>query len=410
MRSCARVLIACGLAVAGGWACTQRDDREATAGGESNADELAPIARDQRSVLRAEGQDGASLIRMLGCGGCHVGVPAPDRSIAGPLGIGDPERDPASTFTYLRDSPRSGDAHSPSFHLDDSEAVALSLYLADGSAGDGGARSRFDATRVTHNDVDAEDGARIFRALNCAACHEHDTAGPRRNGPPLVGAVSRLRRTALRDFLLHPHAVRPFGFEPGGGGRMPDFALTAAEADSIIVYLGTLGVQFETDEFQESSDGLSAFGVAKARALLEHKLSCLGCHALDGEGGRIGPDLAHAGERLTPEYLVAILRDPQEAMPGTVMPRPALPRERRDLIIAFLIARGGAVAAVANEGADANGELVPGGETDEAAETGEPSSSMGAAIAERAGYLSLIEHPTTYPPAVSAMEIGRAHV
>lgn len=404
MRRRRGLLVVSGLFVVGGLGCTDRSDLETAARGSSDADPRGSMVRGQRSRLRSQAHDGASLIRVLGCGGCHSGVPTPERSIAGPLLVSDPGRDPASTFAYLRDSPRTAgrsQAHVPSFHLDDAEALALSLHLAGGSADGGDARRRLDAARATHGEVYAEDGAGIFRALNCAACHEHDGVEPRRNGPPLAGAASRLRPAALRGFLRRPHAVRPFGFEPGGGGRMPDFALSDAEADSIAAYLRTLPVRFES-RGTSAPGALSPFRAAKARALLERKLSCLGCHSLDGEGGRIGPDLARAGERLTPEYLTAIISDPQHAMPGTVMPRPALPGATRDLVIAFLAARRATGPADGDGAHEAEGAGDTKGARDMDAETDASlGSSQDSVDIERAGYLSLIDHPITHPASVS---------
>lgn len=370
------------VAVAGTVRCSQGDvrtpERAETARPRSTSQEQRPIG------ARAAAGDAESLIQALGCGGCHTGVPVPRGPIARPLGVRDRALDLASTFAYLRDSPRAGtpkEAHIPSFHLSDAEALALSLHLAGGPDGGGRARRRFDSARGAHRAVEAEDGARIFRALNCAACHVQEGAEPRKNGPPLAGVASRLRPAALRDFLRHPYAVRPFGFEPGSGGRMPDFVLNDAEVDSVVAYFGKVHIEFGF--FETDGPGvLSAFSAAKARALLERKLSCLGCHALDGVGGRIGPDLGRAGERLEPEYLAAIITDPQRTMPGTVMPRAMLPPATRDLIIAFL-ASGGA----AGSGDEA------GGARDASGDELEP---------DRSGYLSLIDHDITYPPALDA--------
>lgn len=390
------------VALAAGLGCAQRDGAETTARVTSDVDTPGSMVGD-RSALRAEAHDGVAIIRALGCGGCHNGVPEPARAIAGPLTERDPAREVAATFVYLRDTPRAaapGAAHTPLLHLDDAEALALALYVAGGPTAGGAARGRFDAARQMHGDIEAADGARIFRALNCAVCHEHDGVEPRKNGPPLAGVASRLRPAALRDFLRRPRAVRPFGFEPGGGGRMPDFVLSDTEVDSIAAYLGTLEVSF-APHAPPMTGALSAFGAAKARTLLEQKLSCLGCHALDGVGGRVGPDLARAGERLTPEYLAAIVSDPEHAMPGTIMPAAAMPRATRELIIAFLAARGATRPAGGDATADAKDERGASNETGQTR-----GFSERAAEVDRAGYLSLIDHPITYPPVLSVMERG----
>lgn len=72
---------------------------------------------------------------------------------------------------------------------------------------------------------------------------------------------------------------------------------------------------------------LSAFEMEKAERLLSEKLPCLGCHELDGEGGRIGPSLSSLKDSLPPDYVFAMISDPQNTFPGTVMPRIPLMRK-----------------------------------------------------------------------------------
>lgn len=90
---------------------------------------------------------------------------------------------------------------------------------------------------------------------------------------------------------------------------------------------------------------LSAFAAAKAERLLRDRLPCLGCHVLEGEGGRIGPDLSRVGERRSASYIVRMIRDPQRTVPGTVMPRIPMSRQMSALIATHLAGRNGGSSA-----------------------------------------------------------------
>jgi mono/diheme cytochrome c family protein len=80
----------------------------------------------------------------------------------------------------------------------------------------------------------------------------------------------------------------------------------------------------------------SAFAARKAERLLESQLPCLGCHTLRGTGGRIGPDLTTVRERRSPDYIAAMIKDPQQVVPGSAMPRPLLDAASRDLVTTYL--------------------------------------------------------------------------
>ncbi|MFQ5703638.1 MAG: c-type cytochrome [Gemmatimonadales bacterium] len=90
----------------------------------------------------------------------------------------------------------------------------------------------------------------------------------------------------------------------------------------------------------DQRDSLSAFARKKAEYLIRERMSCLGCHRLDGDGGRIGADLSDVGGRRTREFIAAVLHDPKTAVPGTIMTYTPMPEKTLQLIVAYLSERG----------------------------------------------------------------------
>ncbi len=85
----------------------------------------------------------------------------------------------------------------------------------------------------------------------------------------------------------------------------------------------------------------SPFAAAKAERLIRERLACLGCHQLDGDGGRIGPDLTDVGSRRSAAFIERMIRDPQGAVPGVVMPKTPLTEPVLLLLVDYLQSRGG---------------------------------------------------------------------
>ena len=75
----------------------------------------------------------------------------------------------------------------------------------------------------------------------------------------------------------------------------------------------------------------------KARKLMADKLSCLGCHRLGDEGGRIGPNLSNLKKNLQSEFVYEFIKNPQGILPETLMPKIAMPESTLALITNFLV-------------------------------------------------------------------------
>jgi mono/diheme cytochrome c family protein len=184
--------------------------------------------------------------------------------------------------------------------------------------------------------INASLGEKIFRSQNCAACHRHSTLASLliKNAPDLSSQGNRVQKEWLDAYLKKPQPIRPFGFFPGSGSRMPDFRLTDAEINLLSAYL-LKQKRSIVSTFQPRK--LSAFSRAKAQTLLQEKLSCLGCHQLGNDGGRIGPNLSSLNRRLQPAFVYQFIQNPQALQPETVMPKIVLPPPTLDLIANFLL-------------------------------------------------------------------------
>jgi mono/diheme cytochrome c family protein len=335
----------------------------ADAGAALRSDSQAPA----REPAAAIAQNGEELIRALGCAACHADLPRNTAVSAAPA-ITRLSVD--SVYAVLRRRPVSGSgARMPYFHLDEREALALALYLGQG-------QPRRELLQLARREpaLTAAQGQRIFAALNCAGCHTHPDHRMESVGPLLAFEGARVRQEWLRNWLQRPHAVRPFGVRPGSGARMPDFALSGAEADSITTFLLQRVIPLAV--FRPSV--LSASATSNVDTLLSKRWSCLGCHAWDGRGGRIGPDLAMAGNRLRPEFVRAMLENPQHVAPGTIMPRPPMPAATLDRIASRIVLAEGTAPA--------------------------PNSDSATA-----GYLSLVDHATIEVPADSVGSLYASH-
>lgn len=364
--------------------------------------------------------DGAVLTKALGCGACHAGVPEGDavREVAPPFGEGMAPLAPAYIFHYLDDPqtvrPEIAPARMPLYELDERERVALALFVTNERE----LRGVDDALRAAmarHPDADRAEGGELFETLNCGSCHLHPDIPPRLTAPDLGATGLRVRQDWLEGYLASPVTIRPAGTSPGRGGRMPDFRLSPAEITAISGFLLTLETPSPgAPAAAAASPGaptartgapgtggapqpatasgaarippweplaLPPFSMQKAETLLEDRWSCLGCHQLGEEGGRIGPRLDGIAQRLRPEYVRHLVEDPAHLAPGTIMPSSLEQPDRMDLIASYLLLRDapwtGSERLPGMPALPASGSVTP---PDAASATGAGPASPTAAI------------------------------
>ena len=105
-------------------------------------------------------------------------------------------------------------------------------------------------------------------------------------------------------------------------------------------------------------NSLTPFAERKAVTILRQQASCLGCHELNGDGGRLAPSLTDVGNRRSAAYIRAMIDDPQRVVPGAAMPRPRLDSATKALITSYLT-RGASPGPVPVPQSQADRSLTP---------------------------------------------------
>lgn len=138
---------------------------------------------------------------------------------------------------------------------------------------------------------DRAEGARHFRT-QCAACHGADGGGSAA-GPNLTAGEFRRGDSDEQIFNTVLKGIP--------GTNMPPFPGSGREAWQIVGFVRSLGA----GKAAEQAKGDPARG-----AQVFQQSGCRGCHAVAGDGGIIGPDLAAIGSLRSLTQLKSAITDP----------------------------------------------------------------------------------------------------
>src|SRR5579885_3801206 len=142
--------------------------------------------------------------------------------------------------------------------------------------------------------ADIAAGAKTFRS-HCSPCHGIRGEGGR--GPNL--ASGRFYHGSSDKALLETISNGIPGTEMPGLFYSPD------RIRQIVAYIRSLN----------AATARSLTGDAARGAVIFRNKGCPQCHLVNGEGGRLGPDLTRIGEMRSPDYLRRAIIDPGADVP-----------------------------------------------------------------------------------------------
>jgi cytochrome c oxidase cbb3-type subunit III len=135
-------------------------------------------------------------------------------------------------------------------------------------------------------------GKQLF-AGNCAGCHGFDGGG--QLGPNLHGVAERKGDAGVFAVIRN-----------GQGGMPPQMSLNDQRAWQVVAFVRTLG--------ESGSTEVAKGDAMKGKAVYDAN-GCALCHAIDGQGGGVGPQLTTIGKSRVPSYFHAFLLDPGKNPP-----------------------------------------------------------------------------------------------
>lgn len=146
--------------------------------------------------------------------------------------------------------------------------------------------------------ADLNNGARNFRN-HCAICHALDATGE--SGPDLTRSEYRHGNSNSALFRIVSQGIT--------GTSMAAHRFTDREVWQLVAYLRSLDRRSDPEKL--SGDP------AKGKAIFSEQGDCSRCHMVDGQGGRLGPDLSDVGWKRSAGFLKESILEPSAEIGNT---------------------------------------------------------------------------------------------
>ncbi len=278
-------------------------------------------------------QEGDSLYRESFCTSCHAMQNAAGNLVGGAVGPELTRVGSKVKIEWLAEwvgNPKIYDPGTkmPHYRFDAKQVSALTEFLASKTDSDFLGNLHYDSPTPQQ----IEHGKALVIERGCAACHEINGIKKPENFAPELTAIGSRPLAKILFAPGVPHTLpdyiaakirNPRSF--GGALKMPQYTLAPQQVDSLVTALLA-----QTERAQSLPAPLRIAGhkpsdyrpAGKAGQLIED-LACLSCHAIDGRGGNMAPDLTVEGSSVQRAWLVGFLKSPSTLRPALIrrMPR-----------------------------------------------------------------------------------------
>ena len=318
-----------------------------------------------------EAKTGRRLFAEKGCGTCHAmqGIArqkdyGPDLRAVGVKGTSELDfgklQGQHDLVSYLRaklQDPASVNATARmpqySWNAADLDAVITALLSETGEPATSGLQQLHVPKRPA-NFEPVGGFAAIYERYRCDACHRFNGHGGTL-APDLTYEGSLAQKKWIYDFLKNPQTVRPALIL-----RMPQFNMTDKEASITAEYLSLAVQKPGLDPESVDARQFTVLMAANGKKLYQEKYQCQSCHTIGNTGGYVGPNLNNAGNWLTPAWIQAWLRNPQDLLPGTIEPRRDFTVDEIHDLTAYLMTLRAGIASEGKKSVSANASSAHG--------------------------------------------------
>jgi cytochrome c oxidase cbb3-type subunit III len=160
-----------------------------------------------------------------------------------------------------------------------------------------------EARNPLSNDPKAAKAGEFEFRINCAFCHGLGARGGGR-GPDLTRAHKHHGDSDAEMFQNISQGI-PGSVMPADGTNGQGVGMTDDEIWQIVAYLRSVQVQAPAKPIGNAAHG---------KELFFGDAACSSCHMVEGEGGRLGPDLTAVGTARTVDALIESVRTPSKRL------------------------------------------------------------------------------------------------